>query len=152
MKMRSAGEVAVVVSPPAQPWDIDCSKDPGFTKQEFLDDCDVNLILKRCTNMGVPLPGAEVQSVFADVSEVGEYGECMRRVTAANEAFLSLPVDIRREFDNSPAKLLDFVADDANRARAVELGLIPKPVVVAPSAPVVASGTPPPGLDGKSTA
>lgn len=140
MKVREA-----VVSPPPAAWDVDCSGDPGRTKQEFVRDCDVNLILARCLSMRAPLPGADVQAAFADVSGVGSFADCVRRVKAAEDAFAGLDAPLRLRFGNDPVALLAFLEDDANRDEAVKLGLVAAPVVPPVGAPPAAPGGAAPG-------
>nr|QJB19044.1 MAG: internal scaffolding protein [Microvirus sp.] len=135
-----------VVSPPAQPWDVDCqAAHDGLTKQEFVKDCDVNHILARCLRLGTPLPGADVLSAFADVSDIGDFPSCVRRVKAAEEAFLTLPVEIRAEFNHDAASLISFLDDPANHPRAIELGLLNKPVEPVAPSPVAPVTVAPPG-------
>lgn len=123
-----------LVSPPAQPWDVDCqAAGDGLTKQEFVKDCDVNEILRRCLRTGVPVPGMEVQLAFADAVGVGDFADCVRRVDEAKEAFMTLPAEVRTEFDNDPSVLVAFLADGSNRDRAIELGLVAKPPVAPPA-------------------
>jgi len=126
-----------IVSPKPQLWDIDCSKDPVLVKQEFADDADVNKIIARCVKSGLPLPSVTAVPLYADVSEVGSYADCLRRVKAAEEAFNELPAPLRTEFDNDASKLISFLADKANIPRALELGLLDKPKDVVPADPAV---------------
>lgn len=141
MKVREG--VLVVVSPPAAPWDVDCSSDEPLTKQEFVKDCDVNLIIARCLKgMGLTHIN-EVRPVFADVSQIGDFADCVRRVDAAYDAFMLLPAEVRSEFQNDPVQLVRFLQDPGNRGRAIELGLIEKPKESEPvpvGSPVVSSG------------
>ncbi|WNK12976.1 MAG: internal scaffolding protein [Microvirus sp.] len=126
-----------IVSPPPAPWDIDCSGDVVRTKQEFAKDCDVNVIIARCLKSGMPLPSVSAAPLYADVSEVGSYADCIRRVNAAESAFMELPADIRSQFDNEPANIISFLADPANKDQAIAIGLIPKPVVADVALPDV---------------
>lgn len=144
MKIRESVElVSGPVSPPPQPWDIDCSRDKVLTRQEFVRDCDVNVIIARCVKNGIPLPGPAEQAIFADVSEVGDFTDAVRRVKAAEEAFMALPADVRLEFNNDPASLIAFVQDEGNRPRAIELGLVPAPKdPPAPLPPAAPAGSP----------
>ena len=41
----------------------------------------------------------------------------------AEEQFGALPANVRREFDNDPGKMLEFIQDPDNYERGVELGL-----------------------------
>lgn len=131
-------KVTAVVSPLPKPWDIDCSRDIPLAKQEFKDDCDINVIISRCLKSGLPLPSVVSRPLFADVSEVGSYADCVRRVKAAENAFMNLPASIRSEFGNEPSVLIAFLADPRNRPRAIELGLVDPPKAVpVPAVPAV---------------
>lgn len=130
------------VSPAPKPWDIDCSNDPALTKQEFRDDCDVNVIIARCLKTGLPLPSQVVGPLFADVSEVGSYTDCVRRVKAAEDSFMNLPASIRTEFRNEPSLLIAFLADPANLPKAMDLGLVDRPKAVVPKSPPVFPAVP----------
>lgn len=110
---------------------VDCQGGEVLTKQEFKDECDVNLIIERCMRGGY-VPPASVAPVFADVSEIGDFSDCMRRVKAAEEAFMLLPAKTRSFFSNDPRNLMAFLNDTKNRDKAIELGLIDKPVVKDP--------------------
>lgn len=103
---------------------IDCSGDQPVTKQEFKKDCDVNVIIARCLRSGVPLPGIDAQQVFADVSQFGDFSEAVRIVHSANDAFMTLDADLRARFSNNPARLIEFIQNDANYDEAVKLGLV----------------------------
>ena len=54
---------------------------------------------------------------------------------------MALPSRVRRRFDNDPAELMEFLADEANREEAVMLGLIEKEEPVQP-APAPEGGAP----------
>lgn len=96
----------------------------SMTKQEFTEVCDINKIMKRYERDGVLPVFQERNPVFADVSMFPSYQETLNKINAIQEGFDQLPSNIRYKFDNDPAKLLDFVADPANQAEAVKLGLI----------------------------
>lgn len=99
--------------------------EPSMTQQHFADECDINNILAKFVKTGILEnigPG-----VYADVAEAGDYLDAIETIRRADEEFSSLPSHIRKEFDNSPANFLAFVADEKNRDRAVEIGLINQP-------------------------
>lgn len=118
--------------------------EPTMTIQSEKDNCDINVIMNRYATCGTPLPyrADGVQPVYADVSELGDYMENYQRCKQAEEMFNALPSALRKELDNNPANLLAFIQDEANRERCVEYGLINKPAVEAPQAPVVAPSVP----------
>lgn len=119
-------------------------KEPTMTVQSEKDNCDINVIMNRYATCGTPLPVRSdgVEPMFADVSELGDYMENFNRCKQAEEMFNALPSALRKELDNNPANLLPFIQNEANRERCVEYGLINKPIVEAPKAPVVVNPNP----------
>lgn len=99
---------------------------PSRTQQQFLKDCDINVILQRYMRHGVD-PRLPSEGMFADFSNLPDLQEAMNTVIEAETAFAGLPSKVRREFDNDPVKLLNFLQDPGNRDRAIEIGLIDPP-------------------------
>lgn len=98
---------------------------PSLTKQSEAAGCDLHRILDRYTKTGyLPSNG---EAVFGDFSGVGDYQDCLDRVSAAQDAFDCLPATLRRRFGDDPAQLVAFLQNPANRAEAVTLGLIDAP-------------------------
>lgn len=119
-------------------------KEPTMTIQSEKDNCDINVIMDRYATCGTPLPYRTdgVQPVYADVSELGDYMENYQRCKQAEEMFNALPSALRKELDNNPANLIPFIQDKNNESRCIEYGLINKPIVEAPKAPVVVNPNP----------
>lgn len=121
----------------------------SLTKQEFAQESDINQIMKRFPgfNLGSPV---EVQGVFADATGYGSFGDTLRRVDEAREAFMLLSPSVRGRFDNDPVQLIEFLQDEKNRDEAIKLGLVPKkeePVI--PTVRVLADPLVPPVTAGK---
>jgi len=98
---------------------------------KVLSECDINRIVARARKTGYLIDPAIIsdrQAVFMDCSKV-DFMDMLNRVNVAQSAFNALPSDVRAKFDNDVSKLLDFVADPANEAVAIDLGLLPKKVV-----------------------
>lgn len=97
-------------------------------KQEFKDECDINKLMKRykATGLFPQFPGQEPRYV----SNIGmpDYQEALHIVMAAQDQFSGLNSDLRKRFDNDPAKFLAFVNDPANADELVKLGLREAPV------------------------
>lgn len=110
-------------------------------KQEFRDECDINVLMKKYERTGLITHVNRYQGQYADVTEIVDYQGAQNAVIAAQEAFGSLPSSIRARFENDPAKFMDFVHDEANFDKLVEMGLAkarpkgPEPVQDAPKAP-----------------
>jgi len=104
----------------------DCSADPGRTKQSFRDEADINVLMKRYEKTGRlvdPYVVGRRQAVFGDFGDGLDFMDAHQRVQDARKAFQTLPARVRDRFGNDPAELLMFLADPANAAEAVELGL-----------------------------
>lgn len=109
------------------------------TKQEFADDADVNKIVARCLRTGTDIfsLGQRVAPVFADVSELGDWRDMLEKVQNAQDAFMELPIETRKRFQNDPGQLLAFISDVKNREEAIKLGLVVAPAVPPAVPPVV---------------
>lgn len=115
---------------------------PGKTRQEFAKETDINGIMKRYNATGQLPALSPAAPVFTDVSAIGDYGDVLRRVSAANDAFASLPAEMRSRFSNEPANLVEFLQDARNYDEGVKLGLlVPRPV--EPPAPITPTAVKP---------
>jgi len=54
--------------------------------------------------------------------------ESLNMIQTANDMFADLPSKARKEFDNDPAKFLDFVQNPDNKGKLYELGLSDYPL------------------------
>lgn len=112
---------------------------PSLTRQEFKEECDLSLLLKRFGR--TPEGRKALQNAqgyvagvkFGDVSSVPDFRTARDTVNAANASFMALPPLVRRRFENDPAQFLDFMTDSRNREEAERLGLL-KPVKAADAA------------------
>lgn len=125
------------------------SDKPSLTRQEFKEECDINVILARYQASGEIDFLNKHAPQYMDTTAV-DFQTAMETVANAQSAFNDLPSHVRDRFQNDPAQLLDFVHQDANREEAIKLGLIappaPGPAAAGASAPVQAPApaTPPP--------
>lgn len=99
----------------------------SMTQQHFKDECDINRIMARYQETGVlidPMTGTRREPMFGEFDSEFDLREAMDKINAAYEQFSQLPSRIRDRFDNSPAKLMDFLRDSENYDEAVKLGLV----------------------------
>lgn len=123
----------------------DFSGDKGLTVQADRDEADINKIVARFQKSGQLPPSLKGEPFYGDVSEIGDYQECLMRVQEANGLFMSYPAEVRERFNNDPAELVDFLANGDNYEEALKLGLVverPKPVV-PPVVPPIEGGSKP---------
>lgn len=94
-----------------------------MTQQQFKEDCDVNVILKRILKTG-EMPSFQSRTgYYGDFTEMPDYQGAMDTVIKAQNLFLELPHEVRTKFQNNPQELIDFLKNPDNDQEAVKLGL-----------------------------
>jgi len=122
---------------------------PSLTRQEFKQDCDLGLLLKRFGRTPEGKRALESAYGFAqnlrfeDVSAVPDFRTARDAVNAANERFMALPALLRRRFNNDPAEFLDFALNPSNLDEMRALGLA-KPLAQEPERVAEAASSTPP--------
>lgn len=104
----------------------------SMTERSHKGETDINKIVARAEKNKV-FPVSTRPAIFADFSGY-DFERNMITIAKANEAFMSLPVDIRKRFNNNVSELVAFVEDPKNKDEAIKLGLVvdltKKPVYV----------------------
>lgn len=136
------GEVLRSVYVDHRPVEHDFSHD-GRTRQEFADECDINILLARYEKTGVLNHYSQVAPAYMDLSYVPDLQETLLFMREAERSFMTLPAAVRREFDNDAVKFVDFAQDPANIEKMREWKLAP-PAPVDPGPVRVEVVNPPP--------
>lgn len=101
--------------------------EPSMTEQHFKAECDINNIVAQYEVTGV-LPSGDRQPLFGDFADFPtDLQSSQKYFDDAQERFMQLDARLRKEFNNNPVELLQFIANENNRERAIELGLIERP-------------------------
>lgn len=119
---------------------IDCTDDPGRTQQHFKNECDVNRIVSRFAETGLPPTFAKGEGQYGFAS-AQTFTEAMHIVAAATSEFEGLPSNVRAHFNNDPTAFLDAADDPERRSEFVRLGLLAEPDQTDP--PVGSEPVPP---------
>lgn len=94
------------------------------TKQSFKDECDINVIMRRYQQTGELEHVRENAGRFFDASGY-DFQAAQNFIADATSMFHAIPAEIRYEkFGNDPARLLDFVNNEANAAESVAMGFL----------------------------
>lgn len=101
--------------------------EPSLTEQNHRQECEINCIVAKYKRTGIlPDMFSRIrEGHYGDFSKVNDYHHAMNQVAEASEAFYELPAEIRKKFDNDPAKMLDYVDDPNNYDACVEMGIYP---------------------------
>lgn len=100
--------------------------DESLTHQEFAEESDINTIIDR---FGIGENPIEIQQWVSNVDIAdapNDYQSVMNQLNEARDQFMSLPAKVRSQFDNDPARFVDFVSDPGNGEELVRLGLASK--------------------------
>lgn len=114
--------------------DVDFSNDPGCTKSDMADECDINKIISGFVRTGVAGHVSDREPRFEYAPSL-TYFEAACLVKRSEESFNSLPAEVRAVFRNSPQEFLSSLesCDESVIARNRELGLLPPlPIPDAP--------------------
>ena len=65
---------------------------------------------------------AQYEGTYGDFTDALGFQEAQNVIAEAASMFETVPAQIREQFDNDPAKFLDFIQDDANREEMEEMG------------------------------
>ena len=110
-----------------------CS-DPSRTQQQFKDEADINVIVRRfadCPDFVNPMDVRSRRSpVFGDFSNLGTFQEQQDNVNAVVDYFESLPSSLRAQFRNSPGLFAEFASNPENISALQKLGLLPVDEVI----------------------
>lgn len=96
------------------------------TQQQYREDTDVNVIIRKAIKTGEPLP-FKPGGTYGDFSILKDYQSALAMITDAQEAFEGLPAKVRNRFDNDPGKLVAFLADEKNYQEGIDLGFFEGP-------------------------
>lgn len=105
-----------------------CTEDEDRTQQQFKDECDINVLMKRYERTGILPLGPDIPPQYADVSAM-DFTTSMNQVAMVRGVFSQLDAHTRARFENNPELMLEFIADPANEAEAVKLGLLSSDVL-----------------------
>lgn len=93
------------------------------TRQEFANECDINVLMARYQKTGVFPTAAGKPPVYVDNWDAPDFMGAMNIMQEANEAFMRLPAKVRKEFENDPGQFVAFVEDKDNLPKLREWGL-----------------------------
>lgn len=105
--------------------------EPSMTKQEFKDETDINQIMQRYQRTGAIDHFAKWSPSYGEFTAC-DLQEAQNLVITARQMFADLPSSIRNLVE-TPEGFLNLVQDPANKAKLIELGLVPaEPAAVRP--------------------
>lgn len=97
---------------------------PGKTRQEFIQECDVNTIMANALRTGT-VPTRTDMARYGDFSSGADYFEAQNILIKGREQFMALSSKVREKFGNDPGKFLAWIHDEkVSLEEKHELGLL----------------------------
>jgi len=93
------------------------------TEQSQKDEVDINKIVARHGTELIAQVAALQQFTYDDVTG-NDFQESMNAILQAKESFSLVPSEIRKHFDNDPAKFMDYIHNPENKDQLVAWGLM----------------------------
>jgi len=112
-------------------------------EQSHKDEVNINNIVKR-HGMDLIAKTAALQQFTYDDNPNNDFQETMNMILKAQDSFSSVPSEIRRQFDNNPAKFMDFIHNGDNQQQLIDWGLAKAPEKTQPIEVVVTNPETPP--------
>lgn len=109
---------------------LDCTGDPGLTKQSFKDECDINNLMAQYRATGDFTHVARTSPQYGDYSNVEDYQTAVNIVKEANQQFLELSAEARLACDNDPNIFMEMVSNPDKRDLCLHLGLLDEAITV----------------------
>lgn len=103
----------------------------SLTKQQFKDDADINVIVKKYLKSGSdPRFIEKRQPMYGDFAKSIDLGEAYKAIDKAEADFLEVPAEVREEFGNDPQQFFEVFQSqekfEKNKDIFIKHGLLPK--------------------------
>lgn len=98
----------------------------SMTQEHFREETEILNIIRRHDRNGVIDHINKGTAIYGDFSEITDYRDMIHKLREADSAFAQVPSDVRKRFENDPAKFFNFVTDESNHEALAEMGLLMK--------------------------
>lgn len=106
---------------------INYTGEDSLVQKDQQDMTDIKNILQKYGRTGM-LPIMQDEELYGDFSNVPDFMEAQNIIIKAEQQFALLSSDVRKKFDNDPAKFLEFCGKEENKEEMIKLGLAKKPL------------------------
>ena len=96
-----------------------------MAQQQFKDECDINNIMSKYQKTGLITHVAKHQGDYDDFTVMPDFKTAIDTIHEAERMFMTLPSNVREQFENDAGQFVEFATNDRNYDEMVDLGLIP---------------------------
>lgn len=97
-------------------------EDESLTQQHHTETVDIHNILKKYKQTGVIQHVAQYKGSYGDFASAPDFQTAQNIIAQADSMFETVPAHIRADFDNDPAKFLEFMQNNENIEAIEEYG------------------------------
>lgn len=115
----------------------------SLTVQSMSEDADINVLMRRFKVTG-QLPDLGFLGSYGDFTEVTDFRSALHAVQEASNQFMTLPAELRSEFQNDPQKLMTAISNGTALEAFRRHGLINPPLPTASSQSAAPAASPAP--------
>lgn len=113
----------------------------SMTEQCHGEECRIDNVIKKYRETGVIDRINQKHPQYLDMTGSKTLHEAYNMMTQAQESFMELPSNVRKDFNNDPGLFVDFMQDPKNREKIEAYGF---DASYLPEAPVRPAPTPEP--------
>jgi phage internal scaffolding protein len=116
---------------------------PSMTEQCHAEQCDVHSIMKRFQRTQMLDHVNAFSGEYMNLADGFDFHMAMNQIAEAHSMFETIPSSIRAKFGHDPARFLEWIQDEDNRAEMLEMGFTDThlPAIEAPEGALPESGT-----------
>jgi phage internal scaffolding protein len=113
----------------------------SLTEQQFAEESQILNKIRKYDSQGFFDTINRNPAQYNDFTQVRDLADAIDQIEEAREAFLTIPSDVRKKFNNSPSEFFEFASKENNYDELVKLGLATAKVVsdIAPGQSPVAN-------------
>lgn len=101
----------------------------SLTEQQFAEETQILNKIRKFDSQGFFDSINRNPAQYNDFTQVRDLSDAIEQIEDARDAFLTIPSDIRKKFNNSPSEFFDFASKESNYDELVKLGLATAKIV-----------------------
>ena len=105
------------------------TKGESLTEQQYAEESQILNKIRKYDSQGFFDSINRNPAQYTDFTQVRDLADAIDQIEEAREAFLTIPSDVRKQFNNSPSEFFNFASKEENYDELVKLGLATQAIV-----------------------
>ncbi len=95
----------------------------SLTEQQYAEESKILTKIRKFDSQGFFDSINRNPAQYSDFSEITDLASAIDQIQSAEESFMTIPSDIRKQFNNSSSEFFKFASDAKNYDELVQMGL-----------------------------